>query len=110
VSETSPDRLDQLYAIADRYSHRYPDQNTPSGYLTRLIEELGEIAVEVQRLEGVPGKIAKHGPGSVDDLASEVEDLMHSALGLVACYRGEPALDAAIDREYAKVTADHEPH
>ncbi|MBO0810833.1 MAG: MazG-like family protein [Microlunatus sp.] len=103
------DRLDRLYAVVDRYARRYPDQHTPSGYLTRLIEELGEIAVEVQRLEGIPGKVAKHGPGSVDELAGEVEDLLHTVLGLVRVYSAEAALDAAIDREFAKVTREQGP-
>jgi len=95
-----------LYAIVDRYARRYPDQHHASGYLKRLIEELGEIAVEVQRLEGVPGKVEKHGPGSIDDLASEVEDLLHTLLGLVRFYSAEAALDAVIDREFAKVAHD----
>lgn len=100
---SSDDRLDRLYAIVDRYARRYPEQHHGAGYLTRLIEERGEVAVEVQRLEGIPGKVAKHGPGSVEDLASEVEDLLHTLLGLVRVYSAEDALDAVIEREFAKV-------
>jgi len=59
--------LDRLYAVVDRYARRYPEQHHGPGYLTRAIEELGEIAVEVQRLEGIPGKVKKHGVGSIDD-------------------------------------------
>lgn len=102
----SDDRLDRLYAIVDRYARRYPEQHHGSGYLTRLIEELGEIAVEVQRLEGISGKVKKHGPGSIEDLASEVEDLLHTLLGLVRVYSAEEALNAVIEREFAKVTDD----
>jgi len=103
---SSDDRLDRLYAVVDRYARRYPEQHHGPGYLTRLIEELGEVAVEVQRLEGVPGKVKKHGPGSIDDLASEVEDLLHTLLGLVRVYSAEEALNAVIEREFAKVTDD----
>lgn len=99
------DRLDQLYAISASYARRFPDGNHPLGYLTRMTEELGEIAVEVQRLEGSPVKVAKHGPGSVADLASEIEDLLHTAVGLLRCYSAEDAFESVLEREYAKVVA-----
>jgi len=99
-----PDRLDRLYRIASHYAARFPENATALGYLSRLTEELGEIAVEVQRLEGAPAKLAKHGPGTLRDLASEVEDLLHTALGLVRHYQAEAEFDAVLDEQYRRVT------
>lgn len=97
------DRLDQLYEISTHYARKFPEGDTPLGYLSRLTEELGEIAVEVQRLEGAPAKIAKHGTGSLTDLASEVEDLIHTALGLIRHYNAEAELDAVLAGQHRKI-------
>ncbi|GAB3752818.1 nucleoside triphosphate pyrophosphohydrolase family protein [Microlunatus parietis] len=102
MSDLRHDRFAQVYAIADRYAARFPEGNTPLGYLARLTEELGEIAVEVQRLEGAPAKIAKHGDGEVAALADEVEDLLHTAFGLLRLYGAESIFERVVDREFAK--------
>ncbi len=101
---SQPDRLDQLYEISTHYARRFPEGDTPLGYLSRLTEELGEIAVEVQRLEGAPAKVAKHGHGNLPDLASEVEDLIHTALGLIQHYQAEAELDAVVASQHRKIT------
>lgn len=43
-------------------------------------------------------KTAKDGPGSIEDLADEVEDLVHTALGLQLHFRAESAFTATVDR------------
>ncbi|MFC7623350.1 hypothetical protein [Microlunatus sp. GCM10028923] len=102
MSDHRQDRFAQLYAIADRYAERFPEGNTPLGHLARLTEELGEIAVEVQRLEGAPAKLAKHGAGDVGALADEVEDLLHTVFGLLRHYGAETIFERVVDREFAK--------
>ena len=105
AGSSRPDRWDQLYEISRHYAEKFPEGDTPLGYLSRLTEELGEIAVEVQRLEGAPAKVAKHGPGRLPDLASEVEDLIHTALGLIQHYRAEAELDEVVATQHRRISA-----
>lgn len=100
-----PDRLNQLYEISTHYARKFPEGDSALGYLSRLTEELGEIAVEVQRLEGAPAKIAKHGRGNLPDLASEVEDLIHTALGLIQHYRAEAEFDDVVATQHRRIFA-----
>ena len=46
------DRLDALFEIVERLNHRYPEGTTPFAIVTRLCEESGELAKEVNHLEG----------------------------------------------------------
>ena len=81
--------------------------STPVWMSYRLVEELGEIAARIQRLEGIPAEqVTKHGPGTIDDLASEIEDLIHTALALLNVYSAAPAFDRVLKREFAKVLSD----
>lgn len=38
-------------------------------------------------------------------LADEIEDLLHTAFGLLRHYRAEASLERVVDREFAKVGA-----
>jgi len=100
------DELSGLYQICDRFSRLYPEGDAPFAIVTRLAEEVGELATEVQRLEGAGVKVQKHGPGQVADLASEVEDVLHTALSLIRYYGAESALQDVLDREIAKADRD----
>lgn len=92
------DRLNVLYEVADLYNLRFPDGNEPFQILSRLLEELGEIAAEVNHLERAGAKVVKRGEPEPTKLAYEMVDLLHNALALARHYAIESAIDQAAQR------------
>ncbi len=84
-----------LYEVADLYNARYPDGNEPFRILSRLTEELGEIAAEVNHLERTGAKVVKRGEPEPGNLGYEIADLLHNALALARYYQVEPVVDHA---------------
>ena len=92
------DRLNVLYEVADLYKARFPNGNAPFQILSRLLEELGEIAAEVNHLERVGAKVAKRGDPQPTKLAFEMVDLLHNALALARHYQIENTIDQAAEQ------------
>src|ERR1700712_4735282 len=86
------DRLERLYDIVDGYNDRFPEGDTPFAIVTRLLEEAGEGATVVNHLERAGAKVAKRGVPDPAELASELEDLIHTALSLARFYGVEAAV------------------
>lgn len=95
-----PDYFDKLYLTLDGYNKKYPEGNTPFQIITRLCEEAGELASEVNHFEGSGAKMQKHGVPDKVALAKEVQDVIRTALSIVRYYGVEQELKDAIDHSY----------
>ena len=51
--------LEPLWAITHDLNHRFPDGNRPDQIMTRLLEEAGELAQQVNHFENSGVKRAK---------------------------------------------------
>lgn len=97
------DNLEKLYRIVDRLNNRFPDGNDPFQIITRLCEEAGELAKEVNHFQGTGVKVQKHGTPDRTKLAKEVQDVLCAALSVARYYDIEDELRLSIDTYYEKL-------
>lgn len=64
--------------------------------ITRLLEEAGELAAEVNHAEGLGVKVEKHGAFERAKMAKEVQDVLRVVLQLCAYYDLEEELVVSV--------------
>ena len=97
------DTLEKPYAICRGLNRRFAAGNAPFQTMTRLLEECGELAEQVNHFEGKGVKREKHGEPDKAKLAKEVQDVLRGALQ-VAMYCGiEEQVKASIEKTYQRV-------
>lgn len=89
--------LEKLLAINAAYDAHYQDVE-PFRIVTRLAEECGELAAEVNHFEGVGSKREKHGEPNRAALAGEVIDVIRCALQIASYYDAMPEVEAEAHR------------
>jgi NTP pyrophosphatase (non-canonical NTP hydrolase) len=97
-----PEHLTQLSFILDYLEKRFPNGNVPFQAVTRLAEEVGELAKEVNKAEGSGIKLEKHGVASRTDMAKEVQDVLRTVLQVARCYNLENEVGKSIEASYVK--------
>ena len=95
--------LNKLLPITKGLNRRFPDGNEPFQIATRLLEECGELAKEVNHFEGTGGKREKYGEPDKAHLAKEVHDVMRVALQIALYYQIEEELEASIEKSYQRM-------
>ena len=89
--------LNELKTLAEGMNKRFPEGNQAYQITTRLLEECGEVAKEVNRFENSGTKTLRHGKGSKEDLASEIKDAMNALMQLAIHYDAVEQLQASIE-------------
>ena len=92
--------LEQVPAISAGLSRRFPDGNSPFQIMTRLLEECGELAQQVNHFEGSGVKRAKYGDPDRAKLAREAKNVLTCAWQVVAYYGIEAELAASLEQSY----------
>ena len=92
--------LGQLFSIARGMNRRFPDGNTPFQIMTRLLEECGELAQQVNHFEGAGVKHEKYGEPDKQELAKEVKDVLRSAAQIALYYGIEQELEDSLEESY----------
>lgn len=87
-------------------SRRFADGNEPFQMTTRLLEECGELAAEVNHFENSGIKRQKHGEPSKQRLAKEAQQVIRCVLQLVDHYDAHAAFEASIEESYRGVIED----
>lgn len=95
------DDFQKLFAINKYLSAKFGNDD-PFQIVTRLAEETGEIAEQINHFEGIGVKKDKHGEPDKYDLASEVRDVIIVALQVAMRYGVEVELKKSIDDFYIK--------
>ncbi|HEY4721698.1 MAG TPA: MazG nucleotide pyrophosphohydrolase domain-containing protein [Anaerolineae bacterium] len=98
--------IDKLAAIASGLNRRFPKGNEPFQIVTRLLEECGELAHEVNHFEDTGIKREKYGEPDKSKMAKEVQDVLTSALQVAQHYQIEAELQASIERSYQRLKAE----
>ena len=98
--------MEKLYALANGYTNRFPGGNQPYQITTRILEECGEVASEVNHFEKSGIKSLKHGEPSKQHLADEIKQAMNALVQLAIYYGVEQELEASIDRSLEKMKAE----
>lgn len=88
--------MDELYKIADGLFKRFPKGVEPFQIATRLLEECGEVASEVNHFEDSGVKKLKHGEPNKQALAGEIKQALVVLMQLVIYYSAQDELDNSI--------------
>jgi NTP pyrophosphatase (non-canonical NTP hydrolase) len=87
--------LEPLFAITADLTRRFPEGNDPYRIMTRLLEECGELAQQVNHWEGAGIKRQKYGAPDPTRLAKEIKDVIRGALQIAMYYGVEDAVEAS---------------
>lgn len=93
--------MDRLPLISKGLTRRFPDGNTPHQIMTRLLEECGELAQQVNHFEASGIKRQKHGEPDKTKLAKEVMDVLRATYQIALYYDIEQELQNTIEQSYA---------
>lgn len=95
--------LNKIFQISRGLTKKYPQGNTAFQIITRLVEECGELAKEVNHFENSGIKRKKYGLPKKQKMAKEVQDVLRSALQIVQYYDIEKELEKSIKDAYKKL-------
>ncbi len=98
--------MDELYLLAQGYNCRFPQGVNPFQMVTRLLEECGEVASEVNHWEGSGVKRQKHGEPSKAQLANEIRQALAALASIAAYYSVEEELQVSIDDSLSRMRAE----
>jgi len=104
--DTQPDMMQRLLDVSVGLSRRFPDHNGPFEIMTRLLEECGELAEQVNHFEGTGVKHEKYGEPDKAKLAKEVQDVLRCALQIAQYYGIEQELKVSIEDSYQRLKAE----
>jgi NTP pyrophosphatase (non-canonical NTP hydrolase) len=89
--------MEKLYKMVHGTNKRFPKGVEPFQIITRLLEECGEVASEVNHWEDTGIKRQKRGEPKKENLAKEVRQALQAIIQVAVYYGIEEELDKAID-------------
>lgn len=98
--------FDRVLLVVLAQRRQFPGGGEPFKMVTRLAEECGEVAAEVQRWEGEGLKQAKGGPPDRSSLAKELMDVLSCALTIADHYELIDDLQARIELSISRAAKD----
>jgi NTP pyrophosphatase (non-canonical NTP hydrolase) len=98
--------MDRLYKMVQGYFKRFPDGVEPFQMVTRLLEECGEVASEVNHFESSGIKRLKHGEPSKEALAGEIKQAMVALAQIAVYYSVQDELDKSINESLQRMKAE----
>jgi NTP pyrophosphatase (non-canonical NTP hydrolase) len=98
--------IDKLYKIAEGLNAKFPDGNRPFMIITRLAEECGEVAAQVNHFERKGVKVERLGAPDRKKFAKELQDVMRAVLDLALYYGLQAELAESIDEYYRRVVSE----
>jgi len=98
--------MERIYKINQGLNRRFPGGNDPFQIITRLAEECGELAAQVNHFEGSGVKREKHGEPDRAHFAKEVMDVLRCALQIAMYYGIEAELETAVQHSYNKMKTE----
>ncbi|MEI7579084.1 MAG: MazG nucleotide pyrophosphohydrolase domain-containing protein [bacterium] len=96
------DTYSKLTHIVDILNQRFGNSN-PFQIITRLAEETGELAEQVNHFENSGVKKEKHGLPDKAKMAKEIQDVMRCAIQVMKYYNLENDVEESIENSYQKV-------
>ena len=95
--------LDKLPLVSRGLTRKFPRGDDPFQLMTRLLEECGELAQEVNRFEGSGIKREKDGAPDRTRLAEEASHVLRCVVQIVQYYEIEPEVGAALEGTYERL-------
>lgn len=100
------DTFVKLQQIVLGLNRRFGDSDNPFQIITRLAEECGELAQQVNHFENMGVKREAYGPPDREHLAKEVQDVIRCALQIAVFYGIDAELEQSIERSYQQLRAE----
>ena len=88
--------MERFYKMVEASKRRFPEGVKPFQMATRLLEECGEIASEINLWEDSGIKRQKHGDPKKEDIANEIRQAMVELVKIARYYHVEDELEASI--------------
>ena len=95
--------IEKLYKIAAGLNNHFKDGDDPFYIVTRLAEECGEVASQVNHFERKGVKASKLGAPDRAAFAKELQDVMRALVQLAIHYELESELEASVDKSYQEI-------
>lgn len=95
--------MDKLYRMVKGYFKRFPNGVEPFQMVTRLLEECGEVASEVNHFENSGIKKLKHGEPNKQALADEIKQAMVALMQIAVYYSVQEELEKSIDNSLQRM-------
>lgn len=92
--------LEKITAINEGLRTAFGEPDSPFEIATRLLEEAGEPAAQINHFEDSGVKRAKHGEPDRMALAKEVQDVIRCALQVADYYDLDAELEASVEKSY----------
>ena len=90
--------MDKFYKMVEASNKRFPKGVEPFQMATRLLEECGEVAKEINHREDSGIKRQKHGEPSKEKLANELRQFIVELYKIAVYYSVEKELEESIDQ------------
>ncbi len=94
--------MEKLFELARLYTRQFPKGNTPWQITTRILEECGEVAAEVNHFERSGVKVEKKGEPDKAALAGEIKQAINALIQLAQYYDAETELIQSVDESIAR--------
>lgn len=98
--------MQRFYKMVEASNNRFPEGVKPYQMATRLLEECGEIATEINLWENSGVKRQKHGDPKKENIANEIRQAMVELVKIAQYYHVEEELDASIQASLARSKAE----
>lgn len=95
--------LEPLFTLTQDLNRRFPEGDQPYQIMTRLLEECGELAQQVNHFENSGVKQQKYGPPDPAHMAKEIKDVIRCALQIALYYRIEAEVEATFQQSYSSI-------
>ena len=87
----------RFYKMAEASNKRFPNGVEPYQMATRLLEECGEVAAEINLWEDSGLKRQKHGAPKKENIANEIRQAMVELVKIAKYYHVEQELEESIE-------------
>ena len=98
--------MEKLYKMVEGTNKRFPKGVEPFQIMTRLLEECGEVANEVNHWEDTGIKRQKKGEPSKEKLANEIRQALQALLQIIVYYGVENELDKSIEASLERMRTE----
>lgn len=89
--------MERFYKMAEASNKRFPNGVEPYQMATRLLEECGEVAAEINLWEDSGLKRQKHGTPKKENIANEIRQAMVELVKIAKYYHVEQELEESIE-------------
>ncbi len=97
--------MERFYKLVEASNKKFPKGVEPYQMVTRLLEECGEVASEINLWEDSGIKRQKHGDPKKEDLANELRQAITELFKIAQYYHVEKELEDSIDASLARSRA-----